>query len=215
MKGPKFLRKIQPHWMEAAWEEMSRMTFAPWSRAQSYLIWKPLDFHLQITCLRTGLTACNSFCPTHEKRKWRKLLWKNRCHPHKAQEPRLSLLPWMGGSVPSYPGFLTSVPSLSSSSSENLHSSTGITLPWKEDYPQAGQLAHMLPLPPRLPPQRNKGIHCWFEEEKVVHCLFLTISQRSNLRTTSKNVLSVISSRLRQYNSTHVSFKVMMTLSML
>lgn len=174
--------------MEAAWEEMSRMTFAPWSRAQSYLVWKSLDFHLQTTCLRTGLTVGNSFCPTHRKRKWRKLLWKDRCHPHIAQEPRLPLLPWEGGSVPSYPGFLSSVPSLSSSSSENLHSSTCIPLHRKEDYPQAGQLApYALSASPSSTPEESRYPLLIWEGKGGP-----SLSQRSNLHTTSKNVLSVI-----------------------
>lgn len=155
--------------MEVAWEEMSRMIFAPLSRAWSYPVWKSLDFHLQITCLRTGITVRNSFVPYPWEEEMEKTE-RTDVTPHKAQELRLPLLPWSNGSLPFYSCFPSPVSSLSSSSSRNLHSLHMHHSPLEvEAIHKLSIWPQMLSLPPHLPPQWNQGIHWGLEREEMVH----------------------------------------------
>lgn len=99
---------------------MSRMIFVLWSRTGSYPVWKSIDFYLQVTCLRLGLTVGNSFFLPVGRGNEENCSERPVSLPE-AQELRVPFHPRMGGSVLSYPGFPRPASSLSSSSSGNLH----------------------------------------------------------------------------------------------
>lgn len=165
---------------------MSRMIFVLWSWTESYPVWKSIDFYLQLTCLRLGLTVGNSFFLPMEMKK---TALKGPCRFLKPRSwDSLSILEWVvlfcltqvfqDLPPPSAP------PALGTCTGFHVHHYTG-----RRDHPQATVCSwpHAVVSASHLPPQRNPGIHSWLRGKRRS-----TSARQAYIYTTFKNVLSVL-----------------------